>query len=460
MTVSRRRFLTGAGAAAGLLAADGLRSLARAAVAPGAARALPAPDASGIEHIVVLCMENRSFDHQLGWVRRADGVQSGLTFTDDLGLQHSTYQLDEWSGCGFNDPDHSFEGGATQLNGGRMDGFVRGANDDFALGYYGEDQLATSSQLVRNFTIVDRYFSSILGPTYPNRFYTHAATTDRIDNSTTTSTLPTIWDRLQTAGISSRYYFSDLPFLALWGSKYASLGTRIEQFFADAAAGRLAAYSYLDPYFLGEDQGGSNDDHPHADIRRGQALIAKVVNAVMQSPNWASTVLVITYDEWGGFFEHVVPPVLPDTPGAAALPPGTAYTGQLNTVQAGFRVPCYLVSPFARAGAVASGSPFNHASLLKMVEWRWGLAGLNQRDRAARNLAEALDFTQRNPSAPIANPISDPGPHLCVSYTAVSPGQAPTPAAGQPVPGGAPMGTYDPFWVDLKNSPNVKAWGL
>src|SRR5204863_8831710 len=146
--------------------------------------------------------------------------------------------------------------------------------------------------------------------------YTHAAATDRISNTTTMSTLPTIWDRFAAAGVSANYYFSDLPFIGLWGPKYLPLSRSIETFFAQAEAGTLPQYSYLDPFFLGEDQGGSNDDHPHADIRRGQSFVAKVVNALMSSPVWSKTVLVITYDEWGGFFEHVVPPVLPDVPPA------------------------------------------------------------------------------------------------------------------------------------------------
>ena len=127
-----------------------------------------------------------------------------------------------------------------------------------------------------------------------------------------TSVLPTIWDRLAAAGVPATYYFSDLPFLLLWGEKYESISHHIDTFFAQAASGTLPAFSYLDPYFLGEDQGGSNDDHPHADILRGQAFVSQVTNALANSPLWEKSALVITYDEWGGFFEHVLPPVLPD----------------------------------------------------------------------------------------------------------------------------------------------------
>src|SRR5437764_6900319 len=332
MAITRREFLTGAGARGAAVALGGSRSSAQAASPKytGSSQ-LPHPADSGIEHIVVLCMENRSFDHYLGWVRGANGRQAGLSYADESGALHDTHHLQDWSGCGFNDPDHSYEGGRTQLNGGAMDGFRRGGNDDFALGYYQSADLPTTTQLVNNFTISDTYFCSILGPTYPNRFYTHAATTDRISNTSTTSTLPTIWDRLADKGISANYYFSDVPFLLLWGDKYLPISRPIDTFFAQAATGTLPPYSYLDPFFLGEDQGGSNDDHPHADIRRGQSFVAKVVNAVIQSPTWSSTVLIVTYDEWGGFFEHVRPPVLPDNDPTHA--------------QAGFRVPCYVISP-------------------------------------------------------------------------------------------------------------------
>src|SRR5581483_3838926 len=301
-------------AAGALLATGGLSTAARAATT--ATARVPAPSASGIEHIVVLCMENRSFDHFLGWVRGAERRQAGLTYLDDAGVAHSTHHLTEFSGCGFNDPDHSHEGGVRQLDGGRMDGFRKGGNDDFALGYFLEPDLPTTSQLVRHFTICDGWFASILGPTYPNRFYTHAATTDRITNTTNMSTLPTIWDRLSAAGVPAAYYFSDIPFLALWGTKYLPIARHITQFYADAALGTLPAYSYLDPAFLGEDQGGSNDDHPHADVRRGQSLVASIVNALMTGPKWSSTLLLVTYDEWGGFFEHVLPLAVPDTPAA------------------------------------------------------------------------------------------------------------------------------------------------
>jgi phospholipase C len=409
--ITRRQFLAGAALAGTSLATQ---RLPLAGAAPSTRpRRLPDPRTSGIDHIVVLCMENRSFDHFLGWVPGADGRQAGLTYRDDEGKPHTTHHLDDWQGCGFNDPDHSYGGGRTQLNGGACDGFRRGDNDDFALGYYTREDLAMTSALVDQFTIFDRWFCGMLGPTYPNRFYTHAAATDRIQNDSFTSTLPTIWDRLADAGVPANYYFSDLPFLVLWGSKYASIGKPMTSFFADAASGTLPAYSYLDPFFLGEGQGGSNDDHPHADIRRGQALISEVVQAITHGPLWSRTLLIVTYDEWGGFYDHVRPPRLPDDFAPTA-------TEEHNT--AGFRVPTYVVSPFAPRDTVAHDR-FDHGSIPKLVEWRFGLQPLTARDRLP-------------PSLPL---VVDPGPHVC----------------GTP---DTETGHEQAAWLELAASPAMRSW--
>jgi phospholipase C len=422
--LTRRQLL--AGTAGGVAGAAVLRGAAAgAAPSAGPRSQLPKPAASGLEHIVVLVMENRSFDHYLGWLPGADGKQAGLSYADAKGIRHATHHLTERQGCGFADPDHSYAGGRVQLGSGKVDGFRKGANDDFALGYYTRNDLPFYAALVGQATVFDHWFCSILSSTYPNRFYTHAGRTDRIDNSMTESTLPTIWDRLATAGVSANYYFSDLPFLALWGQKYAPIARPVDTFFAQLDAGTLPQFSYLDPFFLGEDQGGSNDDHPHADILRGQAFVSKVANALVNSPLWSKTALVITYDEWGGFFDHVRPPMLPDD-----LP-----SGGFDHRQAGFRVPSFVLSPFARRGAI-DHHDYDHTSILKLVEWRWGLAPLAPRDKAARNLASALDFAHPRRQAPTLPVVTDPGPHVC----------------GSP---GVGMAAEDPFWVALRDK--VKA---
>jgi phospholipase C len=376
--LSRRQLLAGVAGAgiAGAAAVGGLGAAAASAATTG----LPEPAVSGIDHIVVLMMENRSFDHYLGWVNGADGKQAGLSFLDREGAPHDTHRLQDFQGCSNPDPDHSFEGGRVQLNDGACDGWLRsGTNDDFSIGYYTDDDLAFFGNAVPYWTTFDRYFSATMAETYPNRFYQHSAQTDRVHNSTDISVMPTIWDRLADAGVSNRYYFNDVPFLALYGAKYLPISHAYPEFLADAKAGTLPSVSFIDPKFQDEDTGSSADDHPHADIRAGQFFINQIYEAVTSSPSWGNTLLVVNYDEWGGFFDHVAPATAPD-----ARP-------DLGTQLRGFRTPCLMVSPRARRHHVAH-DVYDHTSVLKMIEWRWGLPALTARDAAARNIAEVLDF--------------------------------------------------------------------
>ena len=379
---SRRRFLQAAAAAGGALTFRGLGSVPDVFAQD---TLLPAPDLSGIEHIVVLMMENRSFDHMLGWLDGADGRQKGLTYRDAAGVPHATYPLaPDFQGCGHADPDHSYEGGRIEYNGGACDGWLRaGDNDEYAIGYYIKKDLPFFASAAPRSTVCDRYFSAIMAGTFANRVYQHAAQTDRLGNTFELSTLPTIWDRLATAGLEGRYYFTDLPFLALWGNAYVPIARHITQFFADAAAGTLPHVSIVEPRLLGEEVGASTDDHPFSDIRNGQAFMNRVYSAVTQSPAWPRTVFVINYDEWGGFFDHVPPPTAP-------IPTADQLAGNLDG-RLGFRTPCFVISPFARRDYV-SHRVFDHTSVLKLIEWRWGLQPLTVRDETATNLAEVLQF--------------------------------------------------------------------
>jgi phospholipase C len=176
----------------------------------------------------------------------------------------------------------------------------------------------------------------------------------------------------------------------LWGRKYLPISFKLSQFLDDCATNHLPAVSFVDPRFIGELDGVSNDDHPHADIRNGQAFLNQIYTAVTTSPAWPKTVLVINYDEWGGFFEHVPPPTAP-------LPRADRMAGSDGRI--GFRVPNLVVSPWSRRGFV-SNTQFDHTSVLKMIEWRWGLNPLTVRDFTANNLAEALDFSQFSLAAP------------------------------------------------------------
>ncbi|MCU1355153.1 MAG: phospholipase [Acidimicrobiales bacterium] len=401
MSPTRREFLAGALATAGVAAVAGCSNGSSDAgtkddrgstttkpkgkTTPsesGLARVTTPPDpaSSGLDHIVVVMMENRSFDHYLGWLPGADGKQAGLTFTDKNGTSMDSHRLTDFQNCDHPDPDHSYEGGRVQLAKGACDGFLKsGQNDEFAIGYFTQDDLPFTGQAAAHWCTLDRYFSATMAETYPNRFYQHSAGTDRTHNSFKISTLPTIWDRLGAKGVSARYYFNDVPFIALYGGKYGSISKPFDAFLQDAERGTLPAVSFVDPKFTNEGKGTSADDHPHADIRAGQWFLDQIYEAVTKGPRWDKTLVVVNYDEWGGFFDHVAPTEAPDL------------TPKQGTGLRGFRVPAMLWGPTVQRGTIGHET-YDHTSILKMIEWRHDLAPLTPRDRAARNLAEVLDL--------------------------------------------------------------------
>ena len=351
----------------------------------------PASAAERFQHVVVLTMENRSFDHFLGWLPGAEAKQAGLAYPDPSGALHSTHALaPDYQGCAFGDPDHSYQGGRVEYDDGRNDGWLR-VNDDYSIGYYVQADLPFLGRAATTWTTLDHYHPSMLAPTFPNRIYQHAGQADRLSNTFEVSRLPTIWDRLAEKGLRGRYYYGDVPFLALWGAKYVGISSPISRFFADARDGTLPEVAFVDGEFAGEATGTGNDDHPHVDVRNGEKLMADVYAAVTQAPQWGQTVLLINFDEWGGFFDHVPPPT-------AQIPEVTRAAGDVDG-RLGFRVPALLISPWARRGAVGHGQ-YDHTSVLRMIEANWDLAPLGVRDASAPNLAEELDFSHPSADAP------------------------------------------------------------
>lgn len=465
MSLSRRSFVKGTlGASGALILGGALRAeRSRAGTVPAsgtaagpAAPALPNPADSGIDHVVVVMMENRSFDHFLGWLPGANGRQAGLSYHDPKGKAVPTWHARVTNGCGFTDPDHSYQGGRIQYARGAMNGFLAdSANDTYAVSYYEAADRPFMSRLALNYTTCDHYFCSILGPTYPNRFFQHAAATDRLDNTTAISNLPTIWDRLnQPGGPTGRYYFSDVPFLALWGAKYLSVAGHYSEFLADARAGTLPNVSFVDPRFEDEGDGTSNDDHPLADIRAGDAFLSEIFHAVTSGPGWSRTVLVVNYDEWGGFFDHVAPPRV-----TAAVAPGASPSSGVDRdlvggrVLTGFRVPAIVASPFTKGSPPrprVAHSLFDHTSVLKLIEWRWGLKPLSARDasRSASdpgNLATVMDFAHPDPRVPEMPVLLPFLPESCsVGNPAVGGTSAPTGESGS--------------WAELRSSRLARGW--
>ena len=431
---TRRHWLLSTAAAAGSYALAACSDAADRLVAPteGAlSRARTPAQLSQVEHVIVVMMENRSFDHFLGWHPGADGRQAGLFYRDRDGNRLSTFALaPDFQGCGLSDPDHSFEGGRVEYNSGACDGWLQaGENDRYAIGYYRRHDLPFLGQATIDWTTFDRYFCSILGPTFPNRISQHAGQTDRLSNTLVVSTLPTIWDRLFDKGLKGRYYFSDLPVLALWGNKYLAgpqaIAAPLTQFFVDCTAGTLPEVAFVDPTFGGEEEGTSNDDHPHGDIRAGESFLNRIYAAVTRSPNWPSTALVITFDEWGGFFDHVPPPPGPVTDAEQAL----GYVDGLR----GFRIPVVLISPFARRETVAH-QVFDHTSILRLIEERWGLDPLAARDASARSLADALDLNKSSGQQGV--------PHYAVPDLAA----------------GLPCAATPPHWSGLRRLAREHGW--
>jgi phospholipase C len=409
MSINRRQFMrraAGAVSTAALMGTAGSQRLA------GQEQSLPAPETSGVEHIVVVMMENRSFDHLLGWLPGGNGTQAGLTYLDKHGEAHPTHRLSTFVGCSHPDPDHSYAGGRSEYDDGKMDGWLRtSSNDTFSIGYYEEADLPFFSALARNFTTLDNYFPSILSSTFPNRVFQHAAQTDRLSNTVDLSTLPTIWDTLAVAGISHKYYYSNVPFLALWGTKYLGISALFADFLADAASGNLPAVSFLDPRFTILDDGRGNDDHPHADLRAGEAFLGQVYRALTSSPAWPNTLLVVNRDEWGGFYDTVTPPrVIAPNDVDTDLVEGKALLG--------CRVPVVLVSPFTQGNAATPrihSLLYDHTSVLKLIEWRYNLPPLTSRDASdeVANLALALNFAAPNITAPSLPVITPPLPTPC-----------------------------------------------
>ena len=436
---SRRTVIKGVAGVAGSAA---IAAAVPRAFAQATTTGLPDPTTSGIDHIVVLMMENRSFDHMLGWVPGANGVQAGRSFTDTAGNTFSSSHLASTQSCQSADPNHGYGPGRTQLNGGAMNGFLltQPVGDQFPVGYFLASDVPFFANAQKHWTICDSYHCSILGPTWPNRFYMHSGTTDRLttggpaakplqvpgdtSGGLESGIFPTIWDLAAAAGLNAKYYASNLSeaFTALWGNKYLGITKSLTQFMADAASGNLPAISYVDPNFAGEGSGTGNDDHPLNDIRNGQLLMNTVYNALTTSPNWPNTLFIINYDEWGGFADHVVPPLAPVTSTEYNIV-GNGTSGGIdgapNMAFLGFRTPLVVIGPRARRGAVIH-TQYDAVSILNMISWRFGLPTPWARAQSSINMATALNFSQpANTSVPpgVTIPVMQYGQNCSLTTT-------------------------------------------
>jgi phospholipase C len=425
----RREFLARTAAMAGLaglatvLPADTLLSEA----AKREARAhFPKPADMPIDNFVILMMENRSFDHYLGWFPGADGKAAGLSYPNATNGKHvkTKHWAPDFQGCGHIDPDHSWEGGRTEWNKGKMNGFLRAAvtdsapkGDRYAIGYYNRPDLPFLPQVSEAFTLYDRYFCSILAETFPNRYYQWAAQSGGQAHNNippepdpTGAKFETIFDRATAHGLTVAYYYVDQPFAALFGSRAIPWLKPVSQYYEDAATGNLPNIAIVDPPFSGEGQGTSGDEHPHGDIRYGQTFMSEAVHAFLDSPNFHRGAMFVNYDEWGGFFDHVPPRLVPDQRERSLPIDSDTDKGPPFFGITGFRVPGVAISPYARRGHV-SHQAVTHESILKMISYRFRLGYLNKRHRYASNIARSFDWGKANYDVPdLPTPVFPPGP--------------------------------------------------
>jgi phospholipase C len=373
----------------------------------------------GIEHVVLLLLENHSFDQMLGALQEVypdlEGVTPATAATRvNLTLEgRSIWQRETRERQMIFDPKHEHLNVMAQLEDGNG-GFVREFQKAYpkcsadqlqdVMGYYPLDFLPALHALARNYTICDYWFSSLPGPTWPNRFFALTGTCsgqvlmpDGLEalklHWYTEQDQPTIFTRLNEAGKTWRIFHYDFPSsLVLAKQRQAECLCNYESVdrFFDRAAGPeqdFPAFSFIEPQYFGV---GQNDDHPPHNVMKAEKLIADVYNALRSNHElWAKTLLVVTYDEHGGFYDHVVPP--------RAEPPDRK-TNSWSFNQLGVRVPALLISQ--KCGPSVNKTCFDHTSLLKYLQGKWGLGDLGLRTTSAASISCAINPTGSNWTLP------------------------------------------------------------
>ncbi|MEM9453080.1 MAG: alkaline phosphatase family protein [Myxococcota bacterium] len=341
---------------------------------------------AGIDTVVVVMMENRSTDHYFGSATFREGwTLEGLTGEETNpridGTPIGVFPMDNLTPA---DPPHQWVDCHLQWNMGANDGFVivheqvhPGSHHE-VMGFHVRSQLPVLYALADHYTLFDHWFGSAMAGTWPNRFHLHAGTSGGQQENFPEPGLTTIWELLGDAGISHANYYSDVAWA--WGgfvSPLASYTESIDEFFDAAAAGTLPQFSIIDPNFglLPGGEGG-NDDHPSHDITLGQIFLGSIYQALAQSPHWNSCLLIITYDEHGGFFDHV-------------SPPGT-FDPLEPFQQLGHRVPSLAIGPFVRRGCINS-TVVDHVSVLSTITHRFELPPITQRVLETNDLSSAID---------------------------------------------------------------------
>lgn len=360
------------------------------------------PENDPIKHVVVLMMENHSFDQLLGWTKSLyptlEGVDpNNLKSNPDFPNAATVIKQSPTSESAISlDPRHETLDVLAQIDnscGGFVSNFARTfpsstpSQRSQIMAYYPQGSLPVLGTLAANFTICDHWFSSLPGPTWPNRFFVHTGTSKgdiRMPSGVFIQNeycydQNTIYNELDTKGITWGIYHHGMCQAILCLKLWDKLDHfhRIDKFFKDAAGPEkgFPQYVFVEPSYGGDDE---NDQHPPTDIRKGEYLIAQVYNAIRSNPDlWNSTLFVLLYDEHGGFYDHLVPP--------PAIPPDdnvSDYTFE----QYGVRVPAVLISPWLKKGFI--DTVFDHTSLLKYLIDKWGL----RTDQLGKRVEQAKTF--------------------------------------------------------------------
>ncbi len=415
---------------------DALKRMGGLAAAAGMAKFLPSCGDNtddrpvGITTYVYLMMENRSYDHLFGARSRfegkaGDGFPADLMMPDANDVLVAPYAPPGREASCVLDPPHGWTAAHNSFNGGAMNHFLKehqadhpGSNE--ALQYLTREQVPVSYALADAYTVCDRWFCSVMGPTLPNRAYWHAASslglmanTEVLNMFGAGIPIPSIYNRLEEKGVDWAYYYGNLAVVSLLGNpgphqvelgpndgtghirRFGDALAGSGQFFKDAAAGTLPSVCYIDPTF------SENDDHPPVHPILGQELIASIYTALANSPQWNNILFVVTYDENGGFFDHVPPPTTTDDTEATFGVPGFE--------QMGFRVPTMVIGPYAKQNYVSS-VVYDHTSALKHLQDEFGLETLNPRMNAANNLMDCIDLDRLaagDPAPPVEIPLVD-----------------------------------------------------
>ncbi|MGH3397939.1 MAG: phospholipase C [Streptosporangiaceae bacterium] len=390
-----------------------------------------------IEHIVILMMENHSYDNRFGMLRRpgADGFRidrHGKPLNTNPyrngWIQHA-FRMP--TTCQNHKPAQDWRSSHRQLGTGRNNGFVESGSGPTSMGYWERADQPFYYSMASAFPIADRYFCSLLGQTDPNRRYLMAATSlgqvnDTVPKLKDYPANGTIFDHVAAVGRSWKAYYSSVSSTALFPELFIKNAGRkivkIAEFYQDAAAGKLPGLSLVEPNY------DTQSEEDPQDIAAGEQFAAKVIDAVMKGPAWDRTLLVWTYDEHGGYYDHVVPPralvpdsIKPDVPSGEKV-----YTG---FGQYGFRVPTAVISPYARRDYV-SHKVMDHTSICALVEHKWNLPAMTFRDANAWPMLDMLDLRHPAFKTPpkLARPLLGTG-HGALKCEKTGPGVIPPPGS-------------------------------